>query len=128
MKLLTCSKLVWCNVMFHVKLCRLWEHYDEGLGPIQIQSFILTFSHHNVDQLLQFFFCFCNYYGVSSIPQIIDHSATNSETSLSSLFLMMILVYNANRCGKATQPCRMPCLMFIDSLTSGTGTLFSGIP
>ena len=69
--------------------CRLWEHHGEGLGPIQIQSFILTFSHHNVDQLLQFF-CFCDYYCVISIPQIIDHSATNPET----------------------------CLMFIDSLTS----------
>ena len=35
-----------------------------------------------------------------------------------SMFLMIMSVYNANRCGEAAQPCRMPCLMFIDSLTS----------
>ena len=38
--------------------------------------------------------------------------------SMSSISLIIIYVYNANKCGDATQPCRTPCLMLIHSLRS----------
>ena len=116
MKLFTCSKLVPCIVMLHVGMTVDFEDtLVKDLDPFRYNPlFPLSRTTMPIS-------C-CNYNSVSaiitSIPPIIDHSATNSETSLPSMFLMIISVYDENRCGEATQPCQMPCVMFTDSLTS----------
>ena len=63
----------------------------------------------------------CNYSSVSAI--IIVSSAylnllITVPPTLKPPFPSMFLMYNANTCDEVTQPCRMPFLMFIDSITS----------
>ena len=78
MKLFACFKLVPCMVILHVDMTVDFEDtMVKDLDPFRYNPLI------SLSQLLQFFFRFCIYYCVISIPQIIDHSVTNSETSLS---------------------------------------------
>ena len=48
---------------------------------------------------------------LTTLPPIRNHY-------MSSISLIIISVYNANKCGDATQPCRTPYLMLIHSLRS----------
>ena len=118
MKLFTCSKLVPCNVMLHVGMPVVFENtMVKDLDPFRYNY---LFSRSCTTMLI----CCCN---SSSVFAIITVSSAylkllitvppNLKPPFPSMFLMIISVYNTNRC-EATQPCRMPCLMFIDPLTS----------
>ena len=119
MKLFTCSKLVPCIVMLHVGMTVDFENtMVKDLDPFRYNP---LFSLSRTTMSIS---C-CN---SSSVSAIITVSSAYLKLLITvqptlkppfpSMFLMIISVYNANRCGEATQPCRMPCLMFTDSLTS----------
>ena len=118
MKMFTCSKRVLCIVMLYVYMTVDFENtMVKDFDPCRYN---LLFSLSRTTKTIS---C-CNSSSVSAIItvssaylKLLITVPLTQKAPFHSMFLMIISVYNGNMCGEATQPCRMPCLMFIDSLT-----------